>query len=313
MQKVEQNALRLIIILLFAACLALRWDIYRHITEGRETVWSPPHILFYVIITLASVLSVYMWLLHRGKWRNVAIAFLLLPIFASIDALLHLRFGDSTLAFSNINPGHIGLAINGAFIAGFLFQMIKDHTEVTELYFFRGMLFGIIMNALFHPVSGFLPLGGEHYIDFWGAGIVAAYIVMVCVLAQKYIKGFAPATLVIIFFLVIASAGFGGNVPGVIYKPYNINPSYLVPYSYLLAAALADLLQRYPYWVRGYAVGLSYSLLVYHISHFYIKAEYMYSYTEEAIAIGSSIVGGIAMGLILQYLPKFSHLIHYES
>jgi hypothetical protein len=53
--------------LLFQAILGLGWDIRWHSTFGRDTFWSPPHLLMYSGITLAGFLCIGVVL--RDTWR----------------------------------------------------------------------------------------------------------------------------------------------------------------------------------------------------------------------------------------------------
>ncbi len=106
------------------ACAAMRyaggvWDVAWHRTLGRDSVWSPPHVLLYVAVLGATLASA--WFLHRTQRRELrraaALALsgnCLMLLSAPLDAFWHLAYGADTDIWS---PPHL-LAVFGSGLNG---------------------------------------------------------------------------------------------------------------------------------------------------------------------------------------------------
>ncbi len=106
------------------ACGALRymgavWDVAWHRTLGRDSVWSPPHVLLYVAVLGATLASA--WLLRtatRERVRSAALLALcgnaLVLLAAPFDAYWHIAHGPDTDIWS---PPHL-LAVLGSGLSG---------------------------------------------------------------------------------------------------------------------------------------------------------------------------------------------------
>src|SRR5215217_4772484 len=95
------------------------WDVAWHRTVGRDSVWSPPHLLLYVAVLGASLASA--WLLRsstRRYLRKAALVALcgnaLMLVSAPIDAAWHTLYGPDTDIWS---PPHL-LAVLGSGLSG---------------------------------------------------------------------------------------------------------------------------------------------------------------------------------------------------
>jgi len=121
MDAFEKIHYRFICSSLFAAVVAGTWDAWWHGALGRESFWSPPHVLLYSSVILAIIAGVHGWYRTREKiWRKLATLLVLVPAPAPFDELWHRVFGVENLSSPLIvwSPPHVVLI--GSIVGSFL-------------------------------------------------------------------------------------------------------------------------------------------------------------------------------------------------
>src|SRR3989344_4196430 len=101
---------RVIAIALFTAVLAGTWDAWWHGAVGRESFWSPPHLLLYSSVLVAVFVGLIGYYQSKeNRWRTLALVLLLVPISAPLDELWHQIFGVEDLSSPLIvwSPPHL--------------------------------------------------------------------------------------------------------------------------------------------------------------------------------------------------------------
>jgi len=134
---------------------------------------------------------------------------------------------------------------------------------------------------------------------FWGASMLAMAIVWPLLKSQKWLGGFAPATLVSVILMAITSITFGGKIsPDVRAIPHGDFPSFLVIFSYFAGALAMDLLIHKPRWIRGALYGLLWGSILFGFSSPFFEPVFHYSGFEAGQAILAAVAGGLIAGLL---------------
>ena len=90
---------RMVAAALFIVVLAGTWDAWWHGALGRESFWSPPHLLLYSSVIIAVALGLYGFHQFKEKrWRALALVLLLVPLSAPLDEVWHRIFGVEDLS-----------------------------------------------------------------------------------------------------------------------------------------------------------------------------------------------------------------------
>ena len=91
---IEDKLVSLVTISLFIAVLAGAWDVWWHGFLGRESFFSPPHLLLYLSVIVAILSGLYGWYLYKDRaWKWLGLVLLLVPFSAPFDELWHRIFG----------------------------------------------------------------------------------------------------------------------------------------------------------------------------------------------------------------------------
>lgn len=294
---------RITIGLLFTAITAGSWDIWWHITLGRETFWSYPHIVLYSSVIIAIVLGLFTWYKTKERiWGWIAFALLLVPLSAPFDEAWH-RFFDQESAgglLSILSPPHLSLVLG--LLIGFilLLSLLKKDKDPYAQRIFGAMIFASLMGLSLFVLTPFQPAGGEGLIGFWGAGVIALALSSILLFAQRWLPGMGGMTLVILFFVLIQSVGFGTvNVSAVEINALQYPPGWLTTFSYLIPAVVIDLLYRFPIWIKGALWGFIWSFIGFGIASLWLSSGFQYSSGEILIAIFSSTSASLIAGFLL--------------
>ncbi len=303
MEIQQQNLFtRLIVSMLFIAVMAGSWDVWWHGAVGRDTFWEPPHILLYSAVIVAISAGAYVWYKTREKiWRWLAVILAFIPISAPFDELWHRAFGVENLSSPLILWSTPHLILIGAMAAGFtgLLPLIRKDPDVTAQRFFGSLAIAAILQLLLLVASPLEPTGPWGLIGFWGAGVLAAIIVVSLLFASDWMPGIAGAVVVTAFFLVVSSIGFTGETaPEVSIQPHDHPPGWLTVFSFTAAALAVDLLKRKPRLITGAIAAILWGGLLYGFSSMFFEPEFQYSSNDAAIAILASAAGGIIGGII---------------
>lgn len=289
---------------LFAAVAAGTWDVWWHGALGRESFWSPPHLLLYTAVIVGITTGWYAWRLSREKvWRTVALVLLLIPLSAPVDEVWHRMFGVENIASPAIvwSPPHL-LLIFGIIASLFaLLPLLRRDEDRDATRLFGSIAFAVILTLLFFVTGPFEPTGPHHLLGFFGAGIIATVLVGVFLSAQLWIPGIAGAALTAVFFLFLSSIEFGEQIaPNVVIPPHDHAPPWLTVFAVFLPAVVLDLSgRRLPLFVQGGLVGFLWSFLFYGFASYFFEPQFQYTTAQTLVAIAASTAGGsIAGGIV---------------
>src|SRR3989338_10764476 len=167
---------RLIATALFTAVLAGTWDAWWHGALGRESFWSPPHLLLYSSVFVAVFSGIYGYFQSKEKrWRNLAFILLLIPLSAPFDELWHRIFGVEDLSSPLIiwSPPHLAIVFSIIASMVLLLPVLRKDSKEMQILF-GSMIFAALHNLILFVLSQLEPEGAWHLLGFAGAGIVAA-------------------------------------------------------------------------------------------------------------------------------------------
>ena len=301
---------RLIAISLFTAVLAGTWDAWWHGALGRESFWSPPHLLLYSSVLLAVCLGLYGYFKFKEKrWGTLALVLLLVPLSGPFDELWHRAFGVEDLSSPLIiwSPPH--LAIVFSLIASFLLllSILRKDTKEMQIVF-GSIIFASLHNLLLFVLSPLEPEGAWHLFGFAGAGVVSALMFGVILLAQRWIPSKGAAVFTSFVALTVSAIGFNEQIAeGVKILPHDHAPPFLMIFSMLAGAVALDLLYSKKEWFKGGIAGFLWAGILYSFAWMFFKPEFVYGMDQAIIAIVSSIVGAAVIGAVISKIDVWGN------
>lgn len=289
---------------LFTAVVAGTWDVWWHTNMGRDSFWEPPHILLYGSVTVAIAGGVYGWRLYQSKvWKRIAATLCLILIAAPFDELWHRTFGVEPVSSPIIvwSPPHLLLILSLVLSFAMLLPALQEEKDAHARRVFGAMAFAAILSLLLFALAPIQPTGPFALLGFWGAGPTAFVMVLVYLLAQKWIGGFGPTFTFALFVLMLTAIEFGEGsaTENTAIVPHDHLPAWLTAFSILLPAIAIDVMDRFPLPVRGAVAGFFCCGLVYGFSWMFFAPEFVYSLQEGAIALASGTLGGLLAGVAL--------------
>jgi len=303
MKNFRSILIRLITTALFSAVLAGTWDVWWHGALGRESFWSPPHLLLYTSVLVAIGTGFYGWWKTReASWKWLVLVLFFIPASAPFDELWHRIFGVEQVNSPLIvwSPPHVVLALS--LVSSFLvlfFYLRKDEDLIAQ-HLLQSVALASALSLLMFLVSPLEPLGPYHLIGYSGAAVGSGIIAATFLLAQQWMRRFGSAVSVAGIFMLIAAMNFSEKVAAnVNIQPHDHPPGWLMIFSCLLPAALIDVLHEKPLWLRGGIVGLLHGGLLYGFSSMFFEPQFQYSSQAALIAIATSLVAGIVVGFFL--------------
>src|SRR3989338_4856149 len=299
-QKISSIILaRAIAIALFTAVLAGTWDAWWHGALGRESLWSPPHLLLYSSVIVAVVFCIYGYYQFKEKrWRTLALVLLLVPLSAPFDELWHRIFGVEDLSSPLIiwSPPHLAIIFSLIASMVFLLPILRRDTKEMQILF-GSMIFSSLHNLILFVLSPLEPEGAWHLLGFAGAGIVAALMFGVILLAQRWIPSKGAAVFTSAFALMVTGIGFNEQIAeGVKILPHEHAPPFLLIFSMLAGAVALDLLSSKKEWIRGAVAAFLWAVILYGFAWMFFKPEFIYSMNQAVTAIVASVIGAALMG-----------------
>ena len=296
------SPVRLITAALFTTVLAGTWDVWWHGALGRESFWSPPHLLLYSSVIVAIGAGYWGW--HRTQersWKWFALTLTLIPASAPFDELWHRVFGAEPANSPLIiwSPPHVVLAL--ALIASFLAlftKLAREEKDTVAQHLLQSAALASVLSLLLFLITPLEPTGPYHLLGFYGAAIGSGIIAAVFLLAREWMQRFGSALSVAGIFMLLAAMDFGEKMaPNLNIQPHAHPPGWLMIFSCLLPAEVADLLHEKPLWLRGGLVGFLHAGLLYGFSSQFFEPQFQYSSSQMWTAIVASILTGIVAGI----------------
>lgn len=308
----RMSLIRLITAALFSAVVAGTWDVWWHAALGRETFWSPPHLLLYMSVIVAISTGFYgWWKMRERSWMWLSLVLFLVPASAPFDELWHRIFGTEPVNSVLIvwSPPHVALVVS--LIAGFLFLFmhLRHDDDAVARHLLQSAALAAVLSLLLFLASPFEPTGAHHLLGFVGAAISSALIVLVFLLAQEWMKSFGSAITVAVIFMLLSAMNFDHSPsPLLNIQPHDHPPGWIMIFSCIVPAALIDLLHRQSLVVRGLIVGTLHGGILYGFSSQFFEPQFQYSSQDMWIAIGASLFAGLVAGAIISLVrPSHSH------
>lgn len=304
----RHTLIRLITISLFSAVLAGTWDVWWHGALGRETFWSPPHLLLYASVLVAIGAGFYgFWKIRERSIKWLAIVLFLVPASAPFDEIWHRIFGVEQINSPLIvwSPPHIILALSliGSFF--FLFYHLRRDEDVIARYLLQSTALASALSLLVFLASPLEPIGPYHLIGFAGAAVGSGIIALTFLLAQEWMGRFGSAVSVAGIFMLLAAMNFGEKMaPNLPIQPHDHPPGWLMIFSCLVPAAVIDLLRGQSIVQRGFLVGTLHGVILYGFTSQFFEPQFQYDTAEMWTAIITSSIAGAAAGGLISFLKR---------
>ena len=289
---------------LFTAVIAGTWDVWWHGALGRESFFSPPHLLLYLSVLVAISFGIYGWYITREKlWKRLALFLALVPLSAPFDELWHRAFGIEVASSPLIvwSPPHlmIILSIVGSLLM--LLPILKKEEDKATRHLFGALCFASIFNLLLFLTAPLDPIGPYRLLGFWGVGFPAAIFTGTLLAVKRWMPGNGTGILFIAFACVLMSIGSGEQTASsVVVASHAHAPSWLQMFALIIPALAIEFFLKVPQWIRGALIGFLYSTILYVFAREFIEPAFQYSSTSIYIAIITSIVGGITASFLVQ-------------
>ncbi len=308
MATFRSTLIRLITISLFSAVLAGTWDVWWHAALGRESFWSPPHLLLYASVLVAIGTGFYGWWKTRERsMKCLAIVLFLVPASAPFDELWHRIFGVEQINSPLIvwSPPHVILAL--ALVSSFLYLFIhlqKDE-DIIARHLLQSVALASALSLLLFLASPLEPIGPYHLVGFAGAAVGSGIIALFFLLAQHWMGRFGSAVSVAGVFMLLAAMNFGEKVaPGLSIQPHDHAPGWLMIFSCLVPAAVTDLLRGRSFILRGLLAGTLHGTILYGFTSRFFEPPFQYGTTDMWTAIIASLIAGAIAGLLMEFLSR---------
>lgn len=259
--------------------LGVYWDIAWHVDLGRDSFFSPPHLLVYSSLFSVLVMGLYALIRDRrstpyhlplGRWRLhpgalvVALGALVVLLSAPLDDLWHRLFGpDATLW----GPMHLALFAGavlgciGGLVCTAVERRLAASPERRRLFDGMTLLYGTLLLAWLVLLVGEYEFNVSFFLTFFHPVLLAGAPSFALVLVARlspYPWGATTAALGFTLLRLLLAAGLMGTASlgmGGYTRP-------LIPVLVLSAVAVDLLLRKgLPAWLAGAAAGLA-TLLV---------------------------------------------------
>lgn len=285
--------------LLFTAVLAGEWDVWWHVTIGRDTFFEPPHILLYGSLLLATALGAFGWWKTREVvWARIAGILIFMPlVVAPLDEFWHGWFGVENLTSPLIIWAlpHILLILSMMASLILTLPLVGKDGNPEARRIFGAMIFASALSLAMILAIPTNPIGAYHVLGFWGTILGGFFVTLAFLSSTRWLGGFAPAMIFAAFFLVLYMAGVREGVgEGIIIPPHSTFPPWIVVFTYLLAALWIDASAKFPLLIRGIGIAVVWSVVLYGATSFFITdPELAYGMGKTLIAVFSAGVGGL--------------------
>lgn len=299
---------RVVVSALFTAVIAGTWDAWWHGALGRESFFSPPHLLLYSSVLVAIATGIYGWYKTKEHiWKRLAICLALVPVSAPFDEIWHRLFGVESIGSPLIvwSPPHVILIFSIIASALMTLPILNADKDREARRLFSTLCFAAVFSLLLFLVSPLEPFGPYHLLGFWGAGFVAAVFVGTLLAARMWSPGVGSGMMYVAFVCLISSFSFGEKISAeVLVPPHDHAPSWLQMFSLIVPGFIADSIGNIPMWMKGGLVGIVQGAILYPVATLFFDTAFKYGSTQIATAVAASALGGVVAGFIVSQFKK---------
>lgn len=305
-----RDTLRIIPFTSFFGTAALLWDAWWHGAIGRDTFWSPPHVLLYLAFLVGFAAAIWQLAADR-KARRVdrrLIVFIvtsaLIFLAAPFDEVWHDLFGKESLSSILIvwSPPHLVTLIS-AIVGGLaIWRLVLSRFPGSHLLHLLQAT-PTLTTALFvaFPLE---PIGLHHLVGWYGSFFMMLVVVFLVLFFARAAPLRGTATLVaILHFAVVSVANLGeGIAPVVSAPPHPHVPAWLSFFSLLAAGLVIDGFVKRSRLQAGLAAGLLHSFLLYTVGRLYIEPVFVYDLAAITTAVAAGAAGGLVAGILASFV-----------
>ncbi|MBX4211590.1 MAG: hypothetical protein KW806_02245 [Candidatus Yanofskybacteria bacterium] len=302
-------------VFLFVSVASLHWSGWWRLVKGTTSLLNPPIIVFYIAILVAFWASISAWRQQKTfLWRRIWLALLLVPASIIIEAFWRQKFGVPDLGsiLSIWAPSRIILFGSIMMAAFFVLALVTRDESAYAQRFFSGLALASAVDMGLIALNPFLPIGPNHIIGFWGAGVMAMVYVSGLLIANRKIPGAAASTVISMMLVVLYSLGIE-RVSPVLSAGQGVIPPWILAFSFVIPAAANDLLHSVQFMARGFIIGFLWSGLLIGLSALFFEPQFQYSLEKIIQAVVASGIGGMVAALLLMLFQTERSLYHYPA
>lgn len=286
------------------------WDAWWHFGVGRDNFWIPPHLMAHLPLIFTGAVATLTWLKVRDKiWIRLLIAqFALLFSVILDDRIWHEYFGDELLTEIWIawSPPHTFLiAMFGliSIVLGNILFTSQQKKTIPYTQLFGPLLFASMAVYLIFEVLPLIPISQWQYpwaiAGYWGAAAETFVIALLFISSQLWVPGKGITFRTAAFFFLAHAMQFGQEAgEGILTFPHDNPPISMTALAFAASAVAVDFLKKQHPAVRGAALGLVFSGIIYGSSWYFFEPQFQYTVTDALVAVSSATIGGLAGGAV---------------
>ncbi|MBI5644817.1 hypothetical protein HY970_01850 [Candidatus Kaiserbacteria bacterium] len=299
----EVTLARWVVFFLMIGVFAGSWDIWWHISIGRENLFIPPHLMIYLSTGLTILAGIYGWFKTRERlWKRLAIFLCFVPLLAPFDEAWHRIFGIENLMTPMIlwSPPHMALGL--VYLVSFIFIYPLVHDTDQSLYgrwLFSGLALVSIFGTIFVFTSPFDPYGPYDVLGYYGTFVYGILVTAMLLVASRFLHGTGSATFAAALFLVIYSI-IAGNItpgPGILLPAYFQPPTWIQVGAFMSAAIIIDFTTFFPTLLRALISGSVWAFIYYGVAVSFMPATAAYTAEQAMTAVVCAIIGALITGI----------------
>lgn len=280
---------------MLAVVAGLDWDVAWHILLVRESMWQPPHMVMYIAVSVATMLSVYGWWHTRDHiFRKLVIVLFAVPFAAIFDEMWHIVFGEDDMSniWMALSPPHVMVLLTYIYSAYLVLSGLERVSKNTLQRICKVCAIAVIMNCVLLMALPFDPLHFYSGEVVWTAWVVPCCIFWMMLYTKKRVDLYWSSVCLAVVHLLLTRFSLPANAPGLIVFPYK-EPTVWIGYTaYITSAIFMDVSSAYSNTIRTTMAGLLFGSILYGFSFPLLQPEFAYPLNLGVIYIVSAGFGG---------------------
>ena len=294
------NAITVTVISAAIASFGVSFDAFWHLTQGRETLYSLPHLFVYAGVALGIYSSWEGFRLFKEKsWIGLFRCLAAIPLIAIIDELWHQWRGVELISDSSIiwSPPHVLLFVSAMSAIMILAVLVSRNEKAKLKNIYGALVMGMFLSMLTILIVPILPFGPFTALGSSGMGVLTAGMVSTYFVARRLFPDFPAATATALVFLALQSIIWDANI----YIPSHSNflhiPMWVMAVMFLAPAWSLDISSAFHEMTRGMVAGIMAGLVLFGLGGYMIPGS---AFTYYDLWAGSLMgaIGGMMAGLL---------------